>query len=62
MLKRWIIKAAFWYLDRYFNKWLSTRGEKEEILNLLVGFQEYLRALKSKNAKHLADLLEEWKD
>ncbi len=62
MLKRWAIKAAMRYLDRYFHKWLLKQEDKQDIDNQLADFQMYLRNLKSKTAFYVANLLDDWRE
>ncbi len=64
MWKKWIIRAAFWYADRAFNKWLLTKTEteKEVVIELLNSFQQYLLSLRAPWGEKLANLLEDWKD
>ncbi len=64
MLKRWVLKLAFWYMDRAFNKWLLTRSEeeKEAVIVMLDSFQKYLMSLRSPIGQQVSNLLEDWKD
>ncbi len=63
MWKRFIIRAAWLYLDQKFTKWQATldQATRNRLADLILAFEKYLRG-KGKTWDMIADLLVDWRE